>query len=260
MKRENKTPQTPKADPAGPFADAIARDARIRDKTVHDLADMVRRIVASRGKGENRLAFTDHPLKPALLDAFQLACRLDPCRKTTIEVGVNKWGGQSAVAKTRHIEPSDPVTGLKSNALNRLACVLLNVMERIRRGEADGGEHADLMAIADVLDGGKPEGKDGPEGTKPSIKDRFAFNPGQALFDGKDLGLSAGLPVETLKNLVSQFGNTVAYKVLQDDSTDKAASEQLRTAASQIRKVLKTHHVPCRIESKTRNGYCILPA
>jgi len=131
VKRKSKPQQTPNQDP----------------RTIGDLAKMVREIVASRGKGENRIDYADHPLRPAILDAFHLAMALDPCRRVAVNPDGSRTGGR--------IAPPDPVTGLKSNALNRLAVLLVNVLNRMKRCEGDAGENADLLAIADALNGGK---------------------------------------------------------------------------------------------------------
>jgi hypothetical protein len=88
------------------------------------------------------------------------------------------------------------------------------------------------------------------------IKDRFAFNPGQALFDGKDLGLSTGFTVEILQKLVQSIGQTVAYATLDANSKNEA-SDQLRKAKRAIVVSFKEHGVPCDIVTKAREGYCL---
>jgi len=151
---KNRKPETPrpKADAREAAFKAVmdeadAREARIQSKTIGDLAGMLRQIVAARGKGENRPACADHPLRPAILDAFHLARELE---RTTIG--------------------PDPATGLKANALNRLAVLLMNVLKRMKRGEADAGENVDLLAAAAALAGGKAQEGAAAKAEKPTAK------------------------------------------------------------------------------------------
>lgn len=92
---------------------------------------------------------------------------------------------------------------------------------------------------------------------KRNIKKRFTVNSGQAQFDGKDLCIPTGLACDVLKKLVTQFGVVVKYKDLDDNSSDKEASEQLRNVKRVIVKSFEVNKVPCAIESKTRYGYVI---
>lgn len=87
-----------------------------------------------------------------------------------------------------------------------------------------------------------------------TAKDRFTFRPGQALFDGTDLGLPAGLPIPVLEMLVKNFGAVVAYETL-DGISGKTAEDGLRTAKSDIRKALTKHRIPCEIVTRRREGY-----
>jgi hypothetical protein len=101
--------------------------------------------------------------------------------------------------------------------------------------------------------GGTPA-KGGKE--KTSVGGRFIFNPGQAMFDERDLGLPTGLPIEVLKRLVSSFGTVVPYGAL-DGISEKTAEDNLRNAKHIIQESFKEHHVPCEIVTKTREGYLI---
>lgn len=91
------------------------------------------------------------------------------------------------------------------------------------------------------------------------VKDRFTFSPGQVRFDNKDLHLPTGLAIDVLRKLVENFGETVGYRDLDDNSEAKNASEQLRDAKRKIKKALKANKTPCKIETKKGEGYIISP-
>jgi hypothetical protein len=89
------------------------------------------------------------------------------------------------------------------------------------------------------------------------IKNRFTFTESQVFFDGKDLSLPTGseiVPAQILKQLVESFGIVVSYKTL-DENSDVTASDFLRGKIKQINNALKTHKVPCKIQSRTWFGY-----
>ncbi len=88
-------------------------------------------------------------------------------------------------------------------------------------------------------------------------KDRFSVAQGQILFDGKDLELPTGLAIDVATKLISCYGAVVPYGDLDDNSTDGAASEQLRMAKSTVARLFRKHNIPCRIQTKTREGYVI---
>jgi hypothetical protein len=88
-------------------------------------------------------------------------------------------------------------------------------------------------------------------------KKRFDFKPGQALFDGKDLGLPSGSPVTVLEKLVQSWGETVQHRALHDQSTQSEASPELREAVRVIRKAFRHHRIRCKLVSKRGEGYLI---
>ncbi len=94
------------------------------------------------------------------------------------------------------------------------------------------------------------------DGSKASLKDRFVFNPGQVLFDKKDLGLPSGEPVTVLKELVGSFGDVVPYSTL-DPHYSSAVPGSLPKAVVEIRKSLRAHDIPCEIKAKRGEGYLI---
>ncbi len=90
---------------------------------------------------------------------------------------------------------------------------------------------------------------------KLPLKQRFAFSPGQVLFDGKDIGVKTGLAQDVLKKLVEHFGLVVKFKELDEsvETSDKEASVQLRDAISHLNKRLKD--LPIEIENRRGSGY-----
>jgi len=89
------------------------------------------------------------------------------------------------------------------------------------------------------------------------LKDRFTFNRGQVMFDGRDLGLPTGLVIEVLKILCNRFGQTVPYGELDGGLSKNAAEEPLRGAVRKLRAALQAERIPCQIETKMREGYCL---
>jgi hypothetical protein len=91
-----------------------------------------------------------------------------------------------------------------------------------------------------------------------SLEARFDFAAGQVLFDGRDLGLPTGLPVEVMRKLFDSFGQTVSHQALDLQSSESEASEELRHGIRAIRKSLRAHKVPCQIQSKRADGYVLV--
>lgn len=95
------------------------------------------------------------------------------------------------------------------------------------------------------------------EGRQPKeLKDRFTFRPGQALFDGKDLGLPSDAPVTVLKELVGNFGQVIPYTKF-DKHYSSATPGTLPKTVTIIRRALAKQKVPCQIKAKTGVGYLI---
>lgn len=96
------------------------------------------------------------------------------------------------------------------------------------------------------------------ESKKPDTrtKDRFVFKPGQILFDGKDLELPSGEPINVLKRLVDSFGEVVAYGEL-DPHYSSATPGSLPKSVSTIRAALREHQVPCEVKSRRAEGYLL---
>jgi hypothetical protein len=89
------------------------------------------------------------------------------------------------------------------------------------------------------------------------LQDRFTFRPGQARFNGKDLGLNATFARDLLKKLARRIGKVVCYPTLEEDSPAKEASEKLRTAVVAIRASLKRHKTGYEITTIRGTGYCL---
>jgi len=107
---------------------------------------------------------------------------------------------------------------------------------------------------ADEVEQADETGRTSPHAT---VKNRFRFLPGQALFDGKDLDLPTGLAVHVLTTLVENFGTVVAYGTLDDKISGKTADDLLRAAKCAIQKAFAMNCVPCEIKTKPREGYVI---
>ena len=88
-----------------------------------------------------------------------------------------------------------------------------------------------------------------------NLRAGFTFNPGQALFDGKDLGLPAGLPVEVLQELHAKLGESIPHRELHRLSTTSEASGELRHAITEIRRALESVKAPFRVENKRGYAY-----
>jgi hypothetical protein len=89
-----------------------------------------------------------------------------------------------------------------------------------------------------------------------SLKERFTFRLGQALFDNIDLKVPSGEPLTMLEKLVETFGHVVAYTTF-DKLYNSATPGTLPKSVTKIRKTLKTCGIPCEIKSKTGKGYLI---
>lgn len=91
-----------------------------------------------------------------------------------------------------------------------------------------------------------------------SIKERFTFRPGQALFDNSDLKIGTGAALEILEILVKDFGYVVPFQKLDKNSLNKGASEKIRTAIGRIRKIIESAKIPVVIENRKNEGYIML--
>ncbi|HUU90972.1 MAG TPA: hypothetical protein VM238_07160 [Phycisphaerae bacterium] len=91
----------------------------------------------------------------------------------------------------------------------------------------------------------------------PRRAEGFSFLRGQVLYNGKDLDLPTGLPVEVLKKLHEHAGEVVAHQDLHDESTPCEASEQLRSAVKKIRAAFQEHKVPYEVVNKRGEGYVL---
>jgi len=98
-------------------------------------------------------------------------------------------------------------------------------------------------------------------GNEKTAHQDFTFAAGQALFNGRDLGLPAGLPVVVLTRLVSDCPKTAKHNDLDDsEEHGNEAGEKLRAAVAAIRRALKRHKVPYTITTKRGEGYALQPA
>jgi hypothetical protein len=102
------------------------------------------------------------------------------------------------------------------------------------------------------------EQRKGDSPKSPGKTPSFTFGPGQALFDGRDLNLPAGLAVEVLKRLVDASPKTVTNNDLDaSEEHGNEAGEKLRRAISVIRKALDRGKAPYTITTKQGTGYAL---
>ncbi|NQT91927.1 MAG: helix-turn-helix domain-containing protein [Lentisphaerae bacterium] len=95
-------------------------------------------------------------------------------------------------------------------------------------------------------------------GDERDLAERFDIWPGQALFDGRDLGLPTGLCIGVLGMLVGRFGRVVPHYELHAVSSPVEACDELRGVIKTLRRALKAANVPCRIEVRRRCGYMLV--
>jgi hypothetical protein len=91
---------------------------------------------------------------------------------------------------------------------------------------------------------------------KRSIRDRFAFEPGRACFDNDDLGLPSGEPVKMLETLVQNYGSVVKYTGFNQHYRS-ACPGTVHKSKHIIEGCLAKHHIPCKLITKTGEGYLI---
>lgn len=114
----------------------------------------------------------------------------------------------------------------------------------------------ELERIGKAGDMNKPP-EDVGQGETDDIKSRFTFNEAQAFFDGKDLGLPSGDTVSILKRLVDSFEEVVKHNELDQNSNPSNASDILKGRIYTIKKSLKRHKIPYKIEPKRGIGYVL---
>jgi len=92
------------------------------------------------------------------------------------------------------------------------------------------------------------------------IAERFTFRPGQVLFDARDLNVGTGATLNIIKALVEDFGQVVPFQTLDGSSSQKEASEKIRTAIGRLRKILESAKIPAVIENRKGEGYLMRPS
>lgn len=115
------------------------------------------------------------------------------------------------------------------------------------RGIAQGGKQSTTVA----------KQKKKVKKSKP-IDKRFTFGPGQVLFDGHDLNVGTGAALDIAKALVENFGHVVTFQELDENSSNKEASEKIRTAIGRLRETIKSAKIPVVIENRKNEGYLML--
>jgi hypothetical protein len=131
-----------------------------------------------------------------------------------------------------------------------------------------------LITLSPLLDalcelrrklGGKDNLKEADNAKKPkdtkkesvAIKALFKIEKSRILFNGVDLDLPAGRTVEIAKALIKGFDTVIEYRLLDSESTDKNAEDNLRKHKSIFAKKLKGCRIPCYITTKKQSGYML---
>jgi hypothetical protein len=147
-----------------------------------------------------------------------------------------QWKAQNELDRTAVAEESMKVwsEGLKNSQNLRMDRLILeSIAQAIKDADLDVMENLDL-------NGG-------------SIVKRFAFMPGQVLFDGKDINIKTGVTQEILKALVDNFGRVIPFNRLEIGSSDCEASITLRDSIRHIRE--KLEKLPVVIKNRRGAGY-----
>lgn len=98
-----------------------------------------------------------------------------------------------------------------------------------------------------------------PPGDK-TLAERFTFPHGQAKFDGQDLRVPTGVALQIIEKLVSNFGQVVQFRQLDNTSDDHEASEKIRSAIRHLRHRIKEKKIPAKLENRKGIGYVLLPS
>ena len=142
------------------------------------------------------------------------------------------------------------------------AVLVWNVYEDLNdtKKEIFWGKHIEalmnnaVLTVEANIDGRKPNENNR---NLSEIKSRFKIEQSRILFDDKDLNLSTGKMIEVAKNLIENFDNIVKYTVLDGESTEKEASDNLRKYKSIFDEAIKKLKIPCKISTKKQAGYML---
>lgn len=141
------------------------------------------------------------------------------------------------------IDTSPPLTTIYRYAKD-LKEELRNISQRVKQDSAAA----------------KQKDKPGSNENSKPIDKRFAFEPGQVLFDGRDLDVGTGAVLDITKALVENLGHVVPFQELDENSSKKEASEKIRTAIKRLRKAIKSAKTPVVIKNRKAEGYVMLPS
>ncbi len=141
--------------------------------------------------------------------------------------------------------------GLSLTTVNRYASDLIKELRDIAQG---GKQNTTAAKQKD-----KHRSKEKPKKSRPTDR-RFTFEPGQVLFDGRDLNVGTGAALDIAKALIENFGHVVPFQELDENSLEREASEKIRTAIRRLRKTTKSARIPVIIENRKAEGYLMLPS
>lgn len=88
-------------------------------------------------------------------------------------------------------------------------------------------------------------------------KSRFKIEESRIFFDDADLDLPTGKVIQVANALIENFDRVVKYKLLDTESSEKEASDNLRAYKSRFNKALKNKNIPCTVKTKRQTGYIL---
>ncbi len=128
----------------------------------------------------------------------------------------------------------------------------VNDLAKELRNLAQGGKQNTASKQKDKRSSKKKVKKSRP------IKERFIFRHGQLLFDSRDLNVGTGAALDIAKALIEKFGHVVSFQELDGYSSEKEATEKIRTAIGRLRRTIKSAKIPVVIENRKAEGYLML--
>jgi hypothetical protein len=163
------------------------------------------------------------------------------------ELGGGKLGRIQAV-KLTSTYPVD-VVSVANDIIEELAPIARDIADRVPKATTEQEQNGQGEA-------GETPSKGRRKVKARSMKGRFTFRAGQALFNGKDLDLPSDAPITVLKRLVDDFGRVVPYTDFDPHYTS-ATPGTLPKSVTKIRKSFRKKKVPCEIKPRTGVGYFI---
>jgi hypothetical protein len=171
---------------------------------------------------------------------FQEAIRLQlPTRPDNVLHFAEDW---TACSISNEAEEKDLVDRTEAELLQ-----LINEAEALIPKTTGGGK----AGAEDLTDTKQNSGKK----ISTNIKTHFKIEESRIFFDDVDLDLPTGKTIDVAKMLIESFDTVVKYNLLDNESTAKEASDNLRKHKSIIQKKLK--NTSYYIKTKKQAGYIL---